>query len=424
MLKTELLELIGAGENSGIEFKRDDLRPEQLAKELVAFANVRGGRLLIGVEDDGSITGIGRHNLELWIMDTVFGRYIHPAIIPYYEEVVLDDGKRVAVVTVEQGVAKPYVVRANDREDIYLRVGSQSRLATREQQARLFQESRMLHTEVLPVSGSALDSLDKHRLADYIGRLLQDAPPSAHEEWERRLCALGFLTETEHGVMATVAGLLLFGRAPRRLLRQAGLRLMVFDTQDRSYEAILDEVLNGPLTELREPLSRGESEIGWSTEQEKTEMGLLERAVNLLKPFISQEHGPSAEMLTREKIWFYPPEVLREALLNAFAHRDWTRAGDVELCVYQDRVEVTSPGSLPNTMTVEKMKAGQRSPRNPLLVDVLRDYGYVDARGMGVRRKIIPGMKAIGAREPEILADEDRVQIVLYRPPALPLPAK
>ena len=67
MLKTELLELIGAGENSGIEFKRDDLRPEQLAKELVAFANVRGGRLLIGVEDDGSITGIGRHNLELWL---------------------------------------------------------------------------------------------------------------------------------------------------------------------------------------------------------------------------------------------------------------------------------------------------------------------------------------------------------------------
>lgn len=122
MLKTELLELIGAGENSGIEFKRDDLRPEQLAKELVAFANVRGGRLLIGVEDDGSITGIGRHNLELWIMDTVFGRYIHPAIIPYYEEMVLDDSKRVAVVTVEQGVAKPYVVRANDREDIYLRV--------------------------------------------------------------------------------------------------------------------------------------------------------------------------------------------------------------------------------------------------------------------------------------------------------------
>lgn len=71
-------------------------------------------------------------------------------------------------------------------------------------------------------------------------------------------------------------------------------------------------------------------------------------------------------------------------------------------------------------MTVEKMKAGQRSPRNPLLVDVLRDYGYMDARGMGVRRKIIPGMKAVGAREPEILADEDRVVIVLHRPPAFP----
>lgn len=423
MLKTELLELIGAGENSGVEFKRDDVRPEQLAKEIAAFANFRGGRVLLGVEDDGSIVGIGRPNLELWIMDTVFGRYIHPAIIPYYEEVALDDGKRVAVVTVEQGIAKPYVVRANNREDIYLRVGSQSRLATREQQARLFQESRMLHAEVLPVSGSASGALDRRRLADYVVRLLGDTPPDLDERWEKRLCDLGFLTETERGTMATVAGLLLFGHAPRRLLRQAGLRLMVFDTQDRSYRAILDEVLNDPLTELREPPSGRDGEIDSSMRWKKTEPGLLERAVELLKPFVSQERGPDAEALTRERVWFYPPEVLREALLNAFAHRDWTRAGDVELCVYRDRVEVISPGALPNAMTVEKMKAGQRSPRNPLLVDVLRDYGYVDARGMGVRRKIIPGMKAVGAREPEILADEDRVAIVLHRPPAFPLPA-
>ena len=93
MLKSELLEIIANGENSGVEFKRDDLRPEQLAKEIVALVNFQGGKLLLGVEDDGSITGIQRPDLETWVMDTVFGRYVHPLILPFYEEVLLDEGK-------------------------------------------------------------------------------------------------------------------------------------------------------------------------------------------------------------------------------------------------------------------------------------------------------------------------------------------
>src|SRR5437899_1234927 len=127
MLKSELLEIIANGENSGVEFKRDDLRPEQLAKEIVALANFQGGKLLLGVEDDGSISGIQRADLETWVMDTVFGRYVHPLILPFYEEVLLDDDKRVAVISLTQGTAKPYVVRNNNREEIFVRVGSTSR---------------------------------------------------------------------------------------------------------------------------------------------------------------------------------------------------------------------------------------------------------------------------------------------------------
>ena len=82
MLKSELLEIIQNGENSSVEFKRDDIRPEQLAKEAVGMANLQGGMILLGVEDDGAITGITRQDLEEWVMDTVFGRYVHPAIIP------------------------------------------------------------------------------------------------------------------------------------------------------------------------------------------------------------------------------------------------------------------------------------------------------------------------------------------------------
>jgi len=86
MTKSELLELIANGENSGVEFKRDDLHPEQLAKEIVALANFQGGCILLGVDDDGSITGIQRADLEPWVMDTVFGRTVHPMILPFYED--------------------------------------------------------------------------------------------------------------------------------------------------------------------------------------------------------------------------------------------------------------------------------------------------------------------------------------------------
>ena len=130
MTRSELFELITHGENSGVEFKRDDLRPEQLAKEVVALVNFQGGRILLGVDDDGTITGIQRDDLERWVMDTVFGRTVHPMILPFYEEVQVDERHRVAVVTISQGTAKPYVVRHRGREDIYIRVGSTSRLAS------------------------------------------------------------------------------------------------------------------------------------------------------------------------------------------------------------------------------------------------------------------------------------------------------
>jgi len=130
MLKTELFEIIANGENSGIEFKRDNVRPEQLAREVVAMANFHGGKIFLGVEDDGSISGVQRPNLEEWVMQVVLDK-IHPMILPYYEEVKLNDDKTVAVISFPQGVSKPYVVRNRGREDVYIRAGSTTRLATR-----------------------------------------------------------------------------------------------------------------------------------------------------------------------------------------------------------------------------------------------------------------------------------------------------
>lgn len=413
MLRTDLLEIIANGENSGVEFKRDDIRPEQLAKEFVALANLRGGMVLLGVEDDGAISGIQRGDLETWVMDTVFGRYVHPLLLPFYEVVTLEDGKRVAVVSIATGTSKPYVLRHNGREDIYVRVGSTSRLATREQQARLFESGGMLHSEILPVSGAAFEALDRERLQDYLLTLAGDRElPATDEAWVRRMIGLGFMTETDvASPVCTIAGLVLFGRTPRRFLRQAGVRWMAFNGSDKSYQALDDTILDSPL------VGRFDSQGG---SRELIERGLIEDLMDRMQPFISVEDETLVGGLRRQRKWHYPPEALRESIINALAHRDWTRALEVEVVSYTDRLEVLSPGALQNSMTIEKVLAGQRSPRNQIIVEVLRDYGYVDARGMGVRNKIVPLMLEGNGVRPDFEATEDYVRVVLPRSAASP----
>ena len=410
MTRSELLEVVANGENSGTEFKSDaDLRPEQLAREIVALANFQGGRVLIGVEDDGDVTGVRRDDLERWVMDTVSGRKVHPMILPFYEEVRIDERRRVAVVTVMQGASKPYVVRHDDREEIYVRIGSTSRRATREQQARLFAVGGMLHTELLPVSGSGLRDLDRERLEDYLVAVVQDdGAPVSDAAWGERLCGLGFMTERRDGPpVCTIAGLVLFGRRPRRLLRQAGVRWMAFEGRDKTCRALDDRVVDAPLAALRQGSSAGGRALA--------EKGLVETFADFTRPFVSEDADGVDDTMRRVRKWHYPPAAVREAVVNALAHRDWTRNEEIEVVRYADRVEVSSPGALQNTMTVEKMIAGQRSPRNPIIVEVLRDYGYVDARGMGVRNKIIPLLRAENGVDPEFEATEDHLRLTMRR---------
>jgi len=408
MLRTELLELIGHGENSGLEFKRDDIRPEQLAKEIVALANFQGGRILLGVDDDGSITGLQRDDAETWVMN-IFRDKIHPMILPFYEEIRFDDGKRVAVISFPAGISKPYVLRHSGREEIYIRIGSTSQLATREQQARLYAIGGLLHTETMPVPGTTMDALDTVRLENYLRDIVNDPEiPQSEAQWQQRLLGLGFLTEIPTGgVACTIAGLVLFGIAPRRYLRQAGVRIMAFAGEDKSYQAKLDEILDGPLVGRWKAEKNGKPVL--------VDNGLIEKAAAALRPFLTEESDEIDAHLHRGKIWLYPWDAVREVILNAFVHRDWTRSVDIEISCYANRLEVISPGALQNSMTIEKMKAGQRSPRNPIIVEVLRDYGYVDARGMGIRTKVIPLMRQHNQSEPVFIATEDFLSITLLR---------
>ena len=401
MTKAELLELIANGENSGVEFKRDDIRPEQLAKEIVAFANFRGGRILLGVENDGNISGITRPQLEEWVMNAISGR-VTPQIIPFYEEVASNGGKRVAIVGVERGANKPYAVRDGDRLDFFIRVGSESRRADRDTLRRLFQASENIHFEATPVSGAEWEHFDQTRVRGYFQFVRHfDDLPDDHDRagWERLLINNEYMIATEQGkVVATVAGSVLFLQQPARFFPAAGVNAAAFRGNEKDYDSLARRRFDAPMAALprkRHPSTRG----------------LIEEVLTFVQPHVS---GERLEGARRVRQWLYPKEIVREALLNALIHRDWTIPTDIELAIYAERLEIISPGALPNTVTVEKMKAGVRVPRNTIIMRTMQDCGYVEAMGMGVR-SMVRGMLEYNQTEPEFIATEDRLLVRLWR---------
>ena len=405
MTKTELLEIIANKENSGIEFKRDDVRPEQIAKEIVAMTNLKGGKLLLGVEDDGTITGLTRSSAECerWIMDTVFRRYIEPPIIPYYEEIQTEQGT-IAVISFDQGITKPYAVIHNQRADIYIRMGSTNQLATREQIIRLAQESGIIHSETLPVSGAVYTEINKALFLDYYKKNYgEELDQDEHKIIIEKLLQLDLLVHTNSSRdVCSIAGQILFGKNPGRFLHQSGFRIIHYPGTEPDINASSDEILNGPVAELK------------NENEEVIFPGLISRIVLHLQEILSAEEIAS-DHITRRRTWIYPPEILRELVVNATIHRDYTKANQNRIEIFSNRIEITSFGNLPNTLTIEKIKAGQQYPRNPILIKVAKDYGFIDDRGLGIRRKVIPILKEQGYMDPIFEPTEDYFKVIIFK---------
>jgi ATP-dependent DNA helicase RecG len=301
------------------------------------------------------------------------------------------------------------MLKHNNREEIYIRMGDRSELASREQQLRLFESGGLLHVEGLPVAGSSLANLDLDRLHYYLSVIIGDPEvPSTPKEWQERLLGLGFMVADGWGnSVCSVAGLLCFGINPRRFLRQAGLRVTAFSGSEKEYQAQLDVVLDAPLVGRWGHDDEGRKQL--------IDEGLIEKFSGIIEPFITQESPNIDQYMRREKTWYYPWGAVREAVINAIAHRDWTRTVDIEVTGYSDRLEIVSPGKMQNSMTIQKMIAGQRSPRNTLIMEVLRDYSYVDSRGMGVRTKIIPLMRKFNQVDPAFEATDDYLKTIFPR---------
>ena len=144
------------------------------------------------------------------------------------------------------------------------------------------------------------------------------------------------------------------------------------------------------------------------------------RRIDRKVDFVAKNMGTTAwlESGRRRRKKSLPIDAVREAVVNAAAHRDYTIIGtDIEVSLFHDRLEVISPGRLPNGVTVEKMKEGLRAARNELLKEILRDYGYVEHLGMGVRNRIIESMRSHNGTEPDLVEEEYRFIVRLWKAP-------
>jgi ATP-dependent DNA helicase RecG len=410
MTKTELMEIIQNGENSGVEFKRDDVHPDSLAKEMAALLNLEGGYIILGVEDDGTVAGLTkrRKEVEEWVIN-VARNNIQLSVIPYWEHIQWDEGKSLGIITLPaDSPDKPYKAKRGNAWVTYVRVGSSSREATREEEARLYQASGIMRYDIKPVPGSEFLDLDLRRLECYFRKIRRQEVPLVEEQdsWQRLLVNTDFMVESHARPIATVGGILLFGRLPNRFLPQAGLSAVAYPGKEKDYTSLERIQIRGPITPLY-PLS-GEDDV--------IEAGVVEQAIEFVRRNTPMESWIDERGIRHDHWKDYPLDAIREAVVNAIVHRDYTiTTTDIEISIYSDRLEVISPGRLPNTVTIEKIKAGYRATRNELVKEVLRDYRFIEGTGLGVPRKIIKGMLDHNGKYPDLIEEEDRFIVRLWK---------
>ena len=258
--------------------------------------------------------------------------------------------------------------------------------------------------EIIPVSGTTINDLDRRRLIDYFSRVREQETPSIEDEqgWRDLLINTDLSVEEEGRISTTVAGLLLFGENPNRFLPQAGIDAVCYIGNTKEYEARERKSIRGAIT----PLYGHDGLL---------DNGLIEQVLDFVRRNIEVDVELEDDARRRER-WSYPLEAVREAIVNAVVHRDYLlTATNIELSIYSDRMEIVSPGRLPNGITPVRMIAGCRAARNQLLKDIMRDYGYLEHMGMGVPRKIVKGMREHNGTAPELIENNETFTVRLWK---------
>jgi ATP-dependent DNA helicase RecG len=357
----ELNNIIACGENSKVEFKAVSVSPKVLAEEIVAFLNVRGGIIYIGVEDDGTISGIDinrKASLEETIVN-VCRNNILPPIIPDIEIVKCGD-KWIAKLIIAEGLSKPYQTIGGN---LFIRAGSSKRVSSREELLRLFQNSLVIHIDNHPVPGTSLNNLVLDRLKQFFESVYElDLSVMDEKEQINLFINASILTPVDNKINSTLAGLLFFAQSDptfpvmEKFLPQAGIQFVSYDSEDMTH--ILDrytcyeaspQAIDSVIHKIR---------LNWKTPSTIKGLLRIERS--------------------------FPMKIFRELIVNAIVHRDYSIQSLIFIRMYPHKVEIQSPGNLVNTVTIEKMKAGISVPRNPLIIKFMQNFRYADQLGRGI----------------------------------------
>jgi ATP-dependent DNA helicase RecG len=361
MEEFELRNQLLLGEDSTRQFKRELSADVKMAGEIVAFANSCGGVIYVGVEKNGTIVGLTGKEAEVVgeNMAKVAWDNVRPPFSILTKSIATSDGIVVAI-DVPVGASKPYC----DNKGVYwVKNGpDKRRVQSPEELARLFQSGEKLYAESQVVAASTLEDFDHDRFIRFYEAKYSEKPPSRSEESEAYQTILENL-ELVHSGRVTVAGLLLFGKRLQVVLPEMKIDALWFKGIERASTEWHDQrTITGTLAE-----------------QYDEGMGFLKRWNSRL-----QGEGSFNQVGTLE----VPEIVFEELLINALIHRDYFIKDSIKLFIFDDRIEIRSPGKLPNSLRVDQIRKGVRRSRNVLLASFAPDLLNYRGVGSGILRAL------------------------------------
>lgn len=380
MKMNEIEERLFAGEDYVNQFKIDFHSIDALAAEIVAFANSDGGAIYVGVTDDGDVLGLDRiavKRLNQWVSSAA-SQKITPPLSVKTENVVLD-GRIILIIRVPLGDNKPY---AANKGDFWVKVGADKRRAVREELVRLMQASGQFYADEM-VSRIPLADFDtplfRAAYQKYFGEFI-DISEIAEDVLLQNL-------KLAEGDFLTLAGALLFGKTTATKLPQ-------FAVQATSYRSI-DQFVDK------------DDYRGTLLKQYEAVLSFLLRNLRRTADIDDFNAGGQLEV---------PIGALKEAVANALVHRDYLISAPISVGIYVDRVEIISPGKMPNTITIESASRGIHIERNPIIMSFLAresHFGYT-GRGSGIPR-ILRLCKDAGVDVKLVESKEDQTFSVIFK---------
>lgn len=384
---------IFAGETDNVEFKEDiPAKSEKYMKTVVAFANGKGGKLIFGVENNTwKVTGFTKEEV-FQKMDAITNAIFdscEPKITPSVgvQEV---EGKAIIEVEILPGMPRPYFIRSQGILDgTYIRVSGTTRHAERYQVQELILEGQNRYYDCEPVEGLTVTEEDIAKLcADMKAMAVRNTVTDAEKANVRDvtknvLLSWGVLAEKDGAVVPTNAYALLTGRAQVQPVVQCG----VFKGTDRAYF-----------------VDRREFEGSVQDQMETAFQYVLEKI----------NRGMTIQGVQRQDVYELPLDSVRELIANSIAHRSYLEPGNIQIALFDDRLEVTSPGMLLNGVSIAKMKEGYSKIRNRAIANAFSYMKIIEKWGSGIPR-IIRECKEYGLPEPEFLDFDGDFRVNMYR---------